>query len=381
MTKVIEIRMAGFLNKGAAMMLIAAAQKLRSAFPGAIVLVKAGNPVPFEPRARQGLWHRAEWRHFGIDLAHVLNFVPERRRRRYGFITEREVDVVIDAAGMAYSDHWGPQHTVDLAHRARRWSRQGKRLVLLPQAFGPFTNPEIRAAIREVADYATLIFARDPVSYNHLIEIVGERPSIRRAPDFTNLLKPTTPTSFDIADPRFCIVPNMRMLDKTGEEQSASYLSFLERCAMHLLERNLRPFFLIHEAKGDLEIAERVNRALEVPIPVLVVEDALEAKGILGSCQAVIGSRYHALISALSQAVPSIGTGWSHKYRLLFEDYGCPEALTTVNLSNDELSEKLKLITEPDRSAELSHRLEKPAKRLKAEANQMWQSVIEELRS
>jgi colanic acid/amylovoran biosynthesis protein len=49
---------------------------------------------------------------------------------------------------------------------------------------------------------------------------------------------------------------------------------------------------------------------------------AADLKAIIGQCQLVISSRYHALIAAMSQGI-AVGTaGWSHKYTELLEETG-----------------------------------------------------------
>ena len=44
-----------------------------------------------------------------------------------------------------------------------------------------------------------------------------------------------------------------------------------------------------------------------------------ELKGIIGECEFFVGSRMHACIAALSQGIPTLAVGWSHKYHGIME--------------------------------------------------------------
>lgn len=372
-----EIRKAGLENKGAALMLIAAVRKLKMRYPNAIVTVPADHTLPFEQRAALRLWHRAELIRMSVDLGRAVDLVPKKLRRRYGFITEREIDVVIDAAGLAYSDQWGPSATQDLAQRSVHWKQKGKKIILLPQAFGPFASAEIQSSILKVADLADLIFVRDPVSMKHLTEVVGEREHIRLAPDFTNLLS-GEPTDIALPYPKpIAIVPNARMLDKTDYSSAKRYLDFLRVCAEFLLRKGYNPFFLVHEGAADFSIARQVVDSLQSPIEILCPDDALQAKTLLGGCTGVISSRYHALISALSQGIPAIGTGWNHKYSTLFADYGYPEALVSVSDGVEKIENALEILTDNNRREAFEKILQSSAPRIKEEALEIWEKVFE----
>ena len=74
----------------------------------------------------------------------------------------------------------------------------------------------------------------------------------------------------------------------------------------------------------------------------------MKIKGILGSCEATIGSRFHGLVSALSQNVPTIAIGWSHKYNMLFRDYDFSEGLMNILADDEEINQKLKLLIDPN---------------------------------
>src|SRR5690606_2234902 len=171
--------------------------------------------------------------------------------------------------------------------------------------------------MKTVVENVDLIFPRERVSYGHLTGLVGEQSKIKQSPDFTNLIKGVLPANFDTEQNRFCIVPNCRMLDKTDPQTRDAYLPFLISCPRYLLEKGARPFVRVHEGKDDQRLADELSAAVG-GIPIVKESGALEIKGILGACSGTLGSRFHGLVSALSQGVPALATGWSHKYQMLF---------------------------------------------------------------
>ncbi|MCQ2030439.1 polysaccharide pyruvyl transferase family protein [Stutzerimonas zhaodongensis] len=374
---IIEIRKAGFVNKGAELMLHAALQKLKTRYPDATFVMAPTTEKsdhPFRKLVQLGFYPKASLWRYGIQWGNLANFAPRPLREMYGVVLDKEVDVVIDAAGFAYSDQWGDEPSVELAQSAKTWKKNGTRVILLPQALGPFTTDKIQAAMKTVVENVDLVFPRERVSYEHLTALTGEQAKIKQAPDFTNLISGVIPADFDVEQNRFCIVPNCRMLDKTDQQTRDAYLPFLITCTRYLLEKGAKPFVLVHEGKGDLALAEKLSAAVG-GIPIVRESGPLEIKGILGACSGTLGSRFHGLVSALSQGVPALATGWSHKYQMLFEDYGFPEGLVQVTGDEAEIKRKLDLVT--DDSARIAALIQTRTAQLKEQSEQMWQQVFE----
>jgi polysaccharide pyruvyl transferase WcaK-like protein len=360
-------------------MLRATIKKVREAYPDAVLTMAPSPPhgtQPFRKLVDAGFFPKASFYHYGIEWGEAATLVPKRLRDMYGLVLDRDVDVVIDAAGFAYSDQWGVSNTKELADSTRRWRRRGTKVILMPQAFGPFEGKKIRKYINEAVNNADIVMPRESISYKHLTDAVGERPNIKQYPDFTNLIDGVVPRVFDPAQHRVCLVPNYRMIDKTSKKESESYLPFMKLCAQHLVECDAKPFVLIHEGERDRWLAEQISVAAG-SIPILTIEDPLEIKGVLGGSYATIGSRFHGLVSALSQGVPSLATGWSHKYQELFHDYGLPEGVISVTERKESVISRIdSLINLSNQNATRTLLLDR-SKHIKRRSLAMWDDVFD----
>ena len=48
---------------------------------------------------------------------------------------------------------------------------------------------------------------------------------------------------------------------------------------------------------------------------------AEDIKSLIGNLDLLVGSRFHTIVFALSQSIPSMALSWSHKYRELLQDF------------------------------------------------------------
>jgi colanic acid/amylovoran biosynthesis protein len=282
--------------------------------------------------------------------------------------------VLVDASGFALGDQLGVAAADDKARLFRSYQNAGKPIVLLPQAFGPFERPAVRAAASAALESTDLILARDASSFNHVRLLGLRRPRIALAPDFTNLVEPPVRRA-DRAT--LVIIPNGHMVDQAGHAQE-EYVNFLQHAAECALNRGYLVLALAHEP-SDLRLAAQLRDKLRGSVVLPPRADPWATKALIGSASLVLSSRYHGLINALSQCVPAIGTSWSHKYPELFASYDCADALWDVS-SGANLTARLDQWLDPDFLATRSRSLEAPASAIKDEARQMWADVRSTLR-
>jgi polysaccharide pyruvyl transferase WcaK-like protein len=240
----------------------------------------------------------------GIRISSIFKLIPKRFRSLFGLVGLKEIDIVIDASGFAYSNQWGNQAFKSL----RYYLKLNCNYVMLPQAFGPFegidrTNLELLKRVN--------IFSRDSVSYDHLKKI-GVESTI--APDFTSVyVRNYADTIRDnsIQD-YFAIVPNVRMLDKTD----MAYKDFLVELAAHF--KKLGQVIVIYQSQEDQVCFSDLLRDYNSVSP----KNALEYIGVLDNAKVIFSSRYHGCAIGLALGKPVFCRGWSHKYLELYKEYG-----------------------------------------------------------
>lgn len=371
---IVEITGTNTRNKGAELMLIAVRAQLGEHSDVQLAVDQFFGT--YAERAKHGLLQKIRLNGWGRSRI-AVELMPQEFRRAFGLVRDDDVDALVDAAGFAFGDQHPPERAVQFAARVEAAKRSGKPVVLLPQALGPFENPAIRDAFVRIVDAADLVFARDDISMQHARKAAGARDYLRQAPDFTNLVCPELSVDSGDSD-RVCIVPNQRMIEKAeSEEEAAAYVPLLVRCVETVEDEGLQPILLLHE-RGDKELAVDVQQHIGHSIPLHEEQDPVALKRFLGESHLVIGSRFHSLVGALSQGVPSIGTSWSHKYEMLFRDYGCEEMLLPVPATDEQVRQRIQSATGNGRG-ELCRRIEAHSEALRAQTQSMWEAVFDVL--
>jgi colanic acid/amylovoran biosynthesis protein len=372
----IEIIGTGFQNKGAHLMLIAIVQELSRSCSDAHLAIRSRLEENWDGKGL-GLYQKP-----GNSESYIANLIlkfrfGDKKRESYRMILDQDIDTVLDASGFKYSDQFGHRSILDRAKKIVKWKRAGKKIVLLPQAFGPLEAPRVRKAVHMLADHADLIFPRDQDSLDHLTRLVGKRNNIRLFPDFTNLVAGKRPDYFREVNTRACLIPNAQMIVRTPDTIGKSYLPFFAGCARFLSKAGLNPFILLHEIEKDGPLAQEIRDLSGLHLDIIEEKNPLYIKGIIGSCRLVIGSRYHAMINALSQGVPAVATSWSHKYERLYEEYGSHEWLIS-NLDFDmEALYVLQTLIDPVNHDEVVCKLKKAAQWNIEKTKKMWREVME----
>ena len=375
-----EVQGVEFVNKGAELMLRAIVQHLQAVDGQARVAADLSRRYRnAEGRAKANLeyltWVNNRLPKSGTIVNGLAGLLPKTTRRNLQLVLNQEIEVLLDASGFSYTDQWGAPYARSMADKLSRLKAEGKKIILLPQAFGPFTDPGVRSAFAVILENSDLVFARDRVSYDYVAEFTGTEGKLNLAPDFTNLVKGRVPANFTPQEKSVCIIPNVRMLDKTTPEVGEKYLTFIANCIQCLFDLDLQPFIMVHQTGKDYEIALDLQQQFGERLKVIAETDPLAIKGIIGQCYAVISSRFHGIVSSLSQGIPCLATGWSHKYQMLFADYRCPQLLMNPLFEPEEIKAKIALVTTEPSRTEIAATIQQAAQEQKELSKSMWEQV------
>jgi polysaccharide pyruvyl transferase WcaK-like protein len=248
-----------------------------------------------------------------------------------------------------------------------------KKLVLLPQTYGPFKSKVSKQAARFVMRRAVKLYSRDRDSIELVHEMLGEqdkRKSVQFCPDVAFVLESVLPENPDIQPElnRESNIPLIgfnisSMLYREGYTGNNEYgLMFNYKEFVHILLRDLmertnahvllvpHEYFLYKigsQECNEIHISEKERESTDKKyhdrIHLVKREyNQNEIKGIIGLCDFFVGSRMHACIAALSQCIPAVGIAYSKKFHGVFESIGLSDCVADARTSTkDELLGKI----------------------------------------
>jgi colanic acid/amylovoran biosynthesis protein len=293
----------GVINKGAELMMYAVLQEIERNFPAANVFF----PEHRADRLSQGASYIKTQLNFQIENVERLN----------------RIHLVLDAGGFQFGDvwNWDRAKVIWFMNYMRLLKKAGSKIIFLPQAFGSFTTPNALYQAWLLNEYADCLFAREEESYKNLVSAGVDAEKIFLAPDFTALVPGHLLHQYEDLKDGIAVIPNAKMIEKGGMEDETYVmllLSVIETCT----GSGHRVFLLNHEGQKDLDLCLRVNMELPEQVPVITGLTAREIKALISRCFFVFSSRFHGAVSALCSGVPCVASSWSHKYKLLFDDFG-----------------------------------------------------------
>ncbi len=280
----------------------------------------------------------------------------------------RNTDLVIDEAGIAFSDSRGWMMNTYAFACAAVPMLMGVPVVKYSQALGPFCNGYNRFLAKCVLSKMKLIVARGRFTYEHL-HAIGMQKQARLYADGAFTMPPAPLLEQRAEDvckkaglTRLAAVSVSSVVARRCQKAGIAYSRIMAEFIDYLLGQGYAVWLFANAARmhsrhprnNDLMTGDAVMREYEKlkkrgkqKYPdgfeaKLVWErremDAEEIRAYIRQSDFLIASRFHAMVFALTEQVPVLMIGWSHKYQEVMEQFGLGSyAADYSSLSTEQL--------------------------------------------
>lgn len=295
----------------------------------------------------------------------------------------RESDAIINMMGISYvgdrvRGHLeGPSSYSNLYYA----NKNKKPFAHFIQSFGPFDEPLVRFFARKDFEQVDFVPARGKKSARYCREIVSDPSKVYDFPDSAILLPSAnedwineylkklnlTEKNYVVLSPSAVI---FNMPTRVGGSVGKNHVLSFFKIAKALLQQGKSILFLPHmysdnKTESDREICFNIlellkNENADQNRTHVVCDDidVYQAKGLISKSNMAIVSRYHALVAAISTAVPVITIGWNVKYFDLMSYYDIENmSIDTRNNFPDQISKKVMNLIEEYGSRDYSEQL------------------------
>ncbi|MBE9403479.1 polysaccharide pyruvyl transferase family protein [Brachybacterium sp. p3-SID1565] len=279
------------------------------------------------------------------SLALLHRLLPPLRpllRRDKAVRALAEADVLLDQGGITFTDGREKFLLYNVASILPALNL-GTPVFKCAQAVGPFKNPINRIVSKIFLPKAACTVTRGRITHEYaeglgLTNIVAgadyafslemdgtEAESVSRHLDLS---------FFDRGDV-VGVCPSVvlqKKVDARGGDYIGQMVSFIE----HLRAEGKKVLLIPHSVRtgttkthnNDLPLCTEINGRLRMGNDLLFVDRELssqELRYLIGRCHLFVASRFHAMVSSLAMAVPTLVIGWSHKYREVLEMFELEE--------------------------------------------------------
>jgi len=279
-----------------------------------------------------------------LALAHRL--LPPLRpllRRHRAIRALADSDVLLDQGGITFTDGREKFLLYNVASILPALNL-GTPVFKCAQAVGPFKNPINRFVSKVFLPKAQTLVTRGRITHEFAEGlglqnlVAGADYAFSLAMDGTEeqgLREAGVDLGFFEDGEVVGVCPSVvlqKKVEARGDDYVGQMIAFIER-----LRRAGKKVLLVpHSVRtgtekthnNDLPLCTRIAGLLVPGEDVLFVDRELSSqqlRHLIGRCDLFIASRFHAMVSSLAMAVPTLVIGWSHKYREVLEMFELEE--------------------------------------------------------
>lgn len=265
--------------------------------------------------------------------------------------------VVADLAGISFSDGRGMPTLIYNTLMTGIPLLLGVPVVKCSQAVGPFGQLPTRTAARMVLPRLQAIVARGEGTHHHLLDLglnnVVEGADLAFSMEVTAEDEAVAAELVEsLGNRSYFVVSASSVVQELCSTEGIDYAALMVEVIEKLAEEtNLIPVLIAHSARpgqdagrmNDLPVTREIAARSAKTTGVVALDQDLDPRvlrAIISGGRFLLTSRFHAMISGLATATPTVVVGWSHKYREVMKEFGLDRfVLPFSRLSADSVVE------------------------------------------
>ena len=241
----------------------------------------------------------------------------------------------------------------------------GIPVIKLSQAMGPFRHPINRFFSWQILSRCKMIFARGNVTARHLQELNLDSSNWQLASDVAFSYESSFSLTRENEGPinkieqqllndrqnSFCnvtVIPSSLLLQK-----SADYVTKMSDLILELSKQGFHVLMLPNATRegsekarnNDIVVIQQIKNKVTRQNPslsetVVAVDFDLNTEGIrrlMRHTDLVVTSRFHGMVAAMSESIPVVVIGWSHKYKEVLAPFQCEHQCFDHRVKSDSI--------------------------------------------
>lgn len=259
-----------------------------------------------------------------------LLLLTRRKKSKNSFMRQMlAADLVLDLGGDSYSTDYGILSTISLCIPLLVARILGKPYYFCAQSIGPLNDTIPYKLLKFLLKDADLITTRERIS-DDFLGTCAIIKNVIKTQDLAFILPVASESRIDEICKNenvgkkqlFAGISISSLISKyfTGsapvEEKEQQYVSAMAKMGDHLVDKHHYHLIFVPHVEADRVTSEKVKACMKHQNKVLILQGDYspeELKGMVSLCDIFIGSRMHATLAALSQAVPTLTFAYNHK--------------------------------------------------------------------
>jgi len=271
----------------------------------------------------------------------------------------QETIMMVDISGFALSSQFNLGHSLNYVSRIIIAQKYNIPFYIMPQSFGPFdydsnVQEVMDDVLSEALSYPKVVFAREKEGYHLLKDRYNLDSNLEYTMDSVLLNKGMNLENVFTDIPRIkeypdakgvAIVPNEKTFSHGNKENIIeTYKAIIDT----LLAKN-KTVTIVRHSYEDIEACLLIKDLYKDNEAVQLIEDdmsCIDFDRLVTQFDFIIGSRFHSIVHAYKNAVPSIALGWATKYKELLDEFDQSDYIFDVrnDINQKELLNKLNVL-------------------------------------